>query len=101
MSGRLRTLRYGPEHGHGGMKREDTIAFTFGPWGGIWFKGNRYCARLCIGFVAVTYVRLEMTELIDVYLHSSRARFPGQHRRSDMPSLDDRPSDEAMTRGLL
>lgn len=54
---------------HYGAKRERTIAITWGPWGGIWKCGERGLIwRLCLGFVAITYVPAEMTQILDAWL---------------------------------
>ncbi len=51
------------------MTRERTVAITWGPWGGVWFTGKRKLVwRLCLGFVAITYVPAEMTQILDVWL---------------------------------
>lgn len=63
-------LRFGGEP-HSGAKRERTLAVTVGPWGGVWFTGKRgLICRLCLGFVAITYVPAEMTQILDAWLKS-------------------------------
>ncbi len=52
-------------------RRERTIAVTVGPWGGVWVTGKRGLIwRLCLGFVAITYVPAEMTQILDVWMRS-------------------------------
>lgn len=53
-----------------------TFAFTFGPWGGVWFKGGEYCWRLSLGFLAVTYFNGEFAELLKAWLDA-----PDTHER--------------------
>lgn len=61
-------LRYGGES-HRGTKRERTLAVTVGPWGGVWFTGKRGLLwRLCLGFVAITYVPAEMTQILERWI---------------------------------
>lgn len=59
--------RYGGKP-HRGTKTERTVAVTVGAWGGVWTHGHKTCWRVCLGFVAITYVRAEMTELIEAWL---------------------------------
>lgn len=55
----------------GARGRERTLAVTWGPWGGIWFTGDRRIVwRLCLGFVAFTYFPAEMTQVLDAWLKS-------------------------------
>lgn len=61
-------FRYGGKP-HRGTKRERTIAVTWGPWGGVWTYGKRgLCWRVCLGFVALTYVPAEMTQILEAWL---------------------------------
>lgn len=53
------------------FRRERTVAITVGPWGGVWATGKRGLIwRLCLGFVAITYVPAEMTQILDAWLKS-------------------------------
>ena len=47
-----------------------TIAVTVGRWGGFYHAGGDGCWRVCLGFVAVTYLRAEFANVIDGWLRS-------------------------------
>lgn len=56
---------------HYGAKRERTLAVTWGPWGGFYANGKRGLIwRVCLGFVAITYIPAEMTQILGGWLDS-------------------------------
>lgn len=56
------------------MSRERTIAVTWGSWGGVWFTGKRRLIwRLSLGYIAITYVPAEMTQILNAWLDSEEA----------------------------
>lgn len=48
--------------------QDRTFAVTIGRWGGLYFYGGRECWRLCVGFVALTYLRAEFANVIEAWL---------------------------------
>jgi hypothetical protein len=51
--------------------QDRTLAFTAGQYGGFYFMGGRRCWRLCVGFVAVTYLRAEFTNVMEAWLDAA------------------------------
>ena len=49
--------------------RERTVAVTWGGWGGVWLIGERGLIwRLCLGFVAITYLPAEMNDVLRAWV---------------------------------
>lgn len=59
-------------------RRGGTVAVSWGPWGGIYVIGG----RLCLGWIALTYVSVEIDDLMEGYAAWYR-----------------KPSDEVVERG--
>lgn len=47
-----------------GRRRAGTIALSWGPWGGFYL--NRW-HRLCLGWVALTYVPIEVDDMMEAW----------------------------------
>jgi hypothetical protein len=43
-----------------------TLAFSWGPWGGVYAHWG-YCKRLCLGWFAVTLVPVEVDDLMAAF----------------------------------
>ena len=48
--------------------QDRTLAVTWGKWGGFYCMGGGRCWRVCIGPVALTYLRAEFTNVIEAWL---------------------------------
>jgi hypothetical protein len=58
------------------VKRRGTLAISWGKWGGFYVhrpKG-RFVSRVCLGFVAITYLPLEIDELMEAYADQRERR---------------------------
>lgn len=44
--------------------RGGTVAFSWGPWGGFYAKRGAM-TRLCLGWVAITYIPQDLDEFLD------------------------------------
>jgi hypothetical protein len=49
-----------------------TIAVTVGQWGGFYRLGGKQMWRVCLGFVAITYVHAEFTHLLKAWLDAGK-----------------------------
>lgn len=54
------------------VPKDRTIAITVGRWGGFYKLGGAGCWRVCIGFVAITYLRAEFTQVMAAWLDHTR-----------------------------
>jgi hypothetical protein len=43
-----------------------TVALSWGRWGGI-YVNRGFCKRICLGWLAVTYVPVELDDLMEAY----------------------------------
>ena len=51
------------------LPTDRTLAFTWGKWGGFYKVGGKgWGGRVCIGWLAITYVRDEFASLLRAYL---------------------------------
>lgn len=50
------------------LPRDRTLAVTIGRWGGVYARGYCDCWRVCLGFVAVTYLHAEFTHVLKTWL---------------------------------
>lgn len=54
--------------------RRGTLALSWGPWGGFYFMASWMSVRLCLGWVALTWVRLEFDDLVEGFLDDHERR---------------------------
>lgn len=52
------------------MRPRFTIALSVGPWGGFYVHRG-FCHRLCLGWLAVTLVPVELDDLMEAYVDAS------------------------------
>lgn len=48
------------------MKHQGTLALSWGRFGGFYVTLG-YCPRICLGWVAITYVPIELDMLMEAY----------------------------------
>ena len=44
-----------------------TLALSWGPYGGFYVARNPVCCRLCLGWLALTWVAVEIDDLMIAY----------------------------------
>jgi hypothetical protein len=44
-----------------------TLALSWGPWGGFYLNPG-YSKRLCVGWLAITYVPVELDDMMEAYV---------------------------------
>ena len=59
------------------IRRSGTIAFSWGPWGGFYLHRH----RVCLGWLALTYVAVEIDDLMEAYADLPEARNAEAHWR--------------------
>lgn len=64
------------------------IALSWGHWAGVYVIRG-YCVRLCLGWVAITYVPVELEELIGGYLAACEAAVQERELAVFRRALDD------------
>lgn len=52
-----------------------TLALSWGSWGGFYVR-LRFCPRLCIGPVALTYCPVEIDALMEAYASAAESDVP-------------------------
>lgn len=50
-----------------------TLALSWGPWGGFYLNPG-YSKRLCIGWLAITYVPVELDDMMEAYATAPKLR---------------------------
>lgn len=50
-----------------------TVSMSWGPWGGFYIH-RRYIWRVCLGFVAFTYMPIEVDDLLESHAKMLEAR---------------------------
>lgn len=53
--------------------QDRTLAVTVGKWGGFYKIGGGGCWRVCLGFVAVTYLRAEFANVMRAWFDREEA----------------------------
>lgn len=49
-----------------------TLSFSWGEWGGFYVSWG-YCPRICLGWFALTYVPIEVDDLMQAYADQGEA----------------------------
>lgn len=47
-------------------ERAGTLALSWGPWGGFYARRG-FCWRVCLGWVAITFLPVEIDDLMEDY----------------------------------
>lgn len=50
-----------------------TLAISFGPWGGF-YRHWGYTKHICLGWVAITYLPVDLDAVIEPWTHEIRNR---------------------------